>query len=158
MNWTLSDFAFAVVLVASVVTLFTLAARRSRSVAYRAAVGLALAAAFVLVWVNGAVGIIGNEDNDANAMFYGVLGMAIAGSVIARGRPRGMARAMGATALTQVLVGVIALAADAGDGGALWPRDLLFATAFFAGLWLASAWLFHQAAQAETPAQAVRAN
>ena len=34
--------------------------------AYRAAVGVAIAAAFILVWMNLAVGIIGSEDNPAN--------------------------------------------------------------------------------------------
>ena len=41
--------------------------------AYRWAVGVALAAAFILFWVNGAVGIIGADGDDANSMYYGVL-------------------------------------------------------------------------------------
>ena len=39
-----------------------LLARRRRGSMYPTAVGVALAAAFLLVWVNGAVGIIGSED------------------------------------------------------------------------------------------------
>lgn len=82
--------------------------------AYRAAVGVALAAAFVLVWMNLAVGVIGSEDNPANLMHGGVLAAAIVGVVIARFRPRGMARALLATALAKALVAVIALIAGLG--------------------------------------------
>jgi hypothetical protein len=52
--------------------------------AYRAAVGVAIAAAFILVWMNLAVGIIGSEDNPANLMYGGVLAIGIIGAVIAR--------------------------------------------------------------------------
>ncbi|MGB5332427.1 MAG: hypothetical protein WBM80_04545 [Woeseiaceae bacterium] len=40
---------------------------------YRSAFGLALAAAFILVWMNLAVGIIGDSDNLYNLMYVGVL-------------------------------------------------------------------------------------
>jgi len=40
---------------------YELVARKAGNIAYRAAVGVAVAAALILVWVNGAVGIIGNE-------------------------------------------------------------------------------------------------
>ena len=85
--------------------------------AYRAAVGVALAAAFILVWVNLAVGIIGSEDNPANVMYGGVLAVGIIGAIIARFQPHGMARALVATALAQALVAVIALIAGWGSTG-----------------------------------------
>ena len=50
-----------------------LAARMTGNSAYRAAVGVAVAAAFILVWMNLAVGIIGTEDNPAKLMYGGVL-------------------------------------------------------------------------------------
>src|SRR5215207_8090655 len=60
--WDLADFAiFGAMLVGACGT-YQLAARVTGNSAYRAAVGVALAAAFILVWMNLAVGIIGTED------------------------------------------------------------------------------------------------
>jgi hypothetical protein len=146
-NWGPADFALAGALVAAVGLTFELTARMTRNGAYRAAVAVALAAAFVLVWVNLSVGVIGSEGNPANLMYGGVLAIGITGSILASFRPEGMARALLATAVAQALVAVIALAADLGSAGANWPRDLLLSTAFFATLWLLSAWLFRKAAQ-----------
>ena len=102
--WDVADFAiFGALLLGAGVT-YELAARMTGNTTYRFAVGLALAAAFILVWVNGAVGIIGSEDNDANLMYGGVLGVGVIGAVIARFRPHGMARALFATALAQASV------------------------------------------------------
>ena len=79
--------------------------------AYRAAVGVALAAAFILVWINLAVGLIGDSGDLANSMYIGVLAAGIVGAIIAPFRPHGMARVLLATALAQALVAVIALLA-----------------------------------------------
>ncbi|RPH58735.1 MAG: hypothetical protein EHM89_11875 [Acidobacteria bacterium] len=81
-----------------------------RDTAYRFAAGLALAAAFLIVWLNVAAGLIGIEDDDpANLLYVGVLAIGFIGAIIARFQPRGLARAMLATALAQALVGAIAL-------------------------------------------------
>jgi hypothetical protein len=80
-------------------------------------------------------------------MFFGVLLVGVVGAIIARLRPKGMARAMYATAIAQVTVAVIALAGDLGLAGASWPWDVLVLTGFFASLWLFSAWLFRKAAR-----------
>lgn len=78
--------------------------------AYRFAVGLALTAAFLIVWLNAAAGLIGIEDDDpANLLYVGVLAIGFIGAIIARLRPRGLARALFATALAQAVVGAIAL-------------------------------------------------
>jgi hypothetical protein len=76
--------------------------------AYRFAVGVALAAVFLLVWINAAVGgILG--DNPANMMYFGVLLVGFIGAVIARLEPGGMSRALFATAFAMALVPAIAL-------------------------------------------------
>lgn len=62
-----------------------------------------------MTWVNLAVGIIGSEDNPLNVVFVGVLAIGIVGAFIARFQPRGMARAMVAVGIAQVLVAVAAL-------------------------------------------------
>jgi hypothetical protein len=147
--WDLADFVCAGALVASVGVTYELAARRTGNSAYRAAVGVALAAAFSLVWGNLAVGLIGSEDNPANLMYGGVLAVGIIGTIIARFQPDGMARTLVATALTQMVVAVIALIARLGSTG-----DIFMLTGFFALLWLISAWLFRKAAREQTPAGA----
>jgi hypothetical protein len=120
---------------------------------YRSAVGLALATAFLLFWVNGAVGIIGAEGDDANVMYYGVLAVGIIGAIIARFQPHGMARALFATALAQALVAVIALVA--GLGAPLsGPAEILILNGFFVALFVGSAWLFRHAAREQHPAGA----
>ena len=112
---------------------------------YRSAVGLALAGAFLLFWVNGAVGIIGDEDNVANLMYGGVLAVGLIGAVIAHFQPHGMTRALFATALAQSLVAVIALVAGLGDPVTS-PEENLMLNGFFVALWVGSAWLFRSAA------------
>jgi hypothetical protein len=76
--------------------------------AYRFGVGVALAAVLLLVWMNAAVGgILG--DDPANMMYFGVLLVGLIGAIIARLEPRGMARALFATAFAMVLVPAVAL-------------------------------------------------
>jgi hypothetical protein len=145
-DWDLADFVVAGALVFGAGASYELAVRRTRNRAYRAAVGVALAAAFLLVWANLAVGIIGSEDNPANLMYHGVLAVGIVGAILARFRPRGMARALVATALAQVVVAAVALVAGLGFTGPV--------TLFFAALWLTSAWLFRKAARSPTSAGA----
>jgi hypothetical protein len=154
MVWDETDFAVAGAMLFGACGAYELAARLTRNIAYRAAVGVALVAVFVLIWINLAVGIIGSEDNPANLMYGGVLAVGILGAFLVRFRPDGMARALEATALAQTLVGVIALIAGLGSVGANWPAALVFLTGFLAALWLMSAWLFRKAAREQTSASA----
>lgn len=152
-DWDVLDFAIFGALLAGVAVTYLLAARKTGNAAYRLAVSVALAAAFLLIWVNGAVGIIGNETNDANMMFFGVLVVGVTGAIVARFHPHGMARALFATATAQVLVAAIALIARFGATNPNWPQDVLILTGFFTMLWLISAWLFQKSAR-ERPAGA----
>jgi len=146
-DWTAADYAFFAVLSGAVGVLYAIAARRTTDRVYRSAATVALGTAFLLVWANGAVGIIGDEGNAANLMYLGVLAIALCGALLARLRPRGMARALYATALAQVLVAAVAIAGDLGAGGPVWPWDLVGATGLFGLLWLAAARLFERAAR-----------
>ena len=111
MDWDLLDFAFFGALLAFVSAGYLFVTRKAASTTYKVAVGIALAASFILVWINGAVGIIGDEGNAANVMFIAVIATGLIGAIIARLRPLGMARALYATAFAQVLVAAIALIA-----------------------------------------------
>ena len=137
--WNLADFAVAGALLISAGLAFVLIARKARSNAYRAAVGVAVAAALLLVWVNLAVGIIGSENNPANLMYAGVLAVGIIGAIVARFQSPGMARALLAMAIAQVVVAVIALIAGLGH--------TFMVTGLFVALWLTSAWLFRKSGE-----------
>jgi hypothetical protein len=151
MIWDETDFIVFGLMIGSVGLAFDFLARRAGSLAYLAGAAAALLAMFLLVWINLAVGIIGSEDNPANRMYAGVLAVAVGGAAIARFRPRGMALAMAAAAGAQLLVGLIALATDAGTDGANWPRDVIGATGSFTTFWLLSAVLFRTAARSARP-------
>ena len=153
-NWSMADFAFAGALLIGTGLAFELAVRKTGDTAYRAAVGVALVAAFILVWVNGAVGIIGTEGDDANLMYGGVLAVGIVGAILARFRARGMARALFVTALAQALIAVIALAAGWGSTGPRWPLDLVALTGFFVAMFVGSALLFRRSARGRAEAGA----
>ena len=146
--WNLFDFVFAGALIFGTGLTFVLVASKAGNSAYRFAFGVALAAAFILVWLTGAVGIIGSEDNNANVMYFGVLAVGIVGAIIARFRPHGMARALFATALAQALVSMIALIITLGSPGS--PPGVLgvlVLNGFFVALFVGSAWLFREAAR-----------
>ena len=121
--------------------------------AYRFAVGVALVAAFILVWSSLGVGIIGADGDPANIMYFGVLAVGIVGAMVARFRPHGMARALFATALAQASVAVIALILGL---GLPWspPVEILALNGFFVALFVGSALLFRHAARGQTPAGA----
>ncbi|KFE64412.1 hypothetical protein DB31_2206 [Hyalangium minutum] len=144
--WGPADFAlFGAMLFAACGT-YELAARVTGNTAYRAAAGVALAAAFILVWLNLAVGIIGSEENPASLMYGGVLAVGLMGALLARFQPQGMARALAGTALAQAVAAVIALIAGWGNA--------LILTGLFVALWLTSAQLFRKAAREQRPAGA----
>lgn len=113
------------------------------NIAYRFAVGLALTAAFLIVWLNAAAGLIGIEDDDpANLLYVGVLAIGFIGAIIARLQPRGLARALLATALAQALVGAIALELpNTAD-----PLQILLLHGVFVALFVVAALLFRYAA------------
>lgn len=137
-NWTGGDFLFAAMLFGLVGLTFELTVRASRSPFYRGGVGAAIAASFLIVWANGAVGMIGNEGNPYNLLFFGVIAVALLGSVLARFRAAGMALTMLAAAAAQIAIGVGGMTSDV-RGGIL--------STLFAGLWLLSAALFRNAAR-----------
>ncbi len=146
--WSLGDFIVMGVLLFGTGLAYVLITRMSDSIAYRVAVGIAVAAGLILIWLNLAVGIIGSEDHPANVLYLGVLVVGFIGAAIARLKPRRMARALFATALAQALVPVIALI--------IWKPvitveeppgvvGVFILNAFFVALFVSSALLFQRA-------------
>ena len=145
-DWDIVDFTVFGAMLAGVGAAYALLRRQANNSAYRLAAGIALAAAFILLWITGAVGIIGAEGNVANIMYIGVLAVGIIGATIARFRPTGMERAMYATALAQATIAGIAIIGGLGSTAPKWPADILILTAFFVSLWVLSGRLFRKAA------------
>lgn len=121
--------------------------------AYRAAALVALATAALQVWMNLAVGIVGEPDNPQNQGFYGVVAAAAACAFTARLRAEAMARAMLATAAVQALltlaVGTAPMTARLEPNGAM---GVLLLGGGFVLLWLVSAALFYRSAGRESQA------
>lgn len=138
-NWTGSDFVFAAVMLGAACGAMELGARASRSWAYLAGFVLAVAAWFLLIWVNAAVGFVGEGPNLPNLTICSVALLAIAGAALARLRPAGMARAMIVCAVAQAALGVVWRNAD--------PRPVIVLSLVFAAVWLAAAGLFALAAR-----------
>ncbi len=146
--WDLFDFVVMGGLLFGVGLAYELVARRSGKTVYRIAFGVGLVTAFLLAWVNGAVGIIGSENQPANLMYGAVFAVGVIGSLVARFRPLGMAHTLFAAALVQLSVPVIALIIwpQISWGGAGLPGVFVL-NAFFAALFVVSALLFRQAAE-----------
>jgi hypothetical protein len=138
-NWDFVDFTVFGTMLLVVVGSYELATRLTGNRAYRFAVGIALFGVFFLTWMNLAVGIIGNEDNPVNLIYFVIPMVGVIGALVARFQARGMARALVITAIAQALVAVIALAAG-------WGHTFVL-TGLFIILWLTSAHLFRKAAQ-----------
>ena len=138
-DWNTADFVIFGVMLLVACGIYEAAPRFSGSMAYRLAVGLAVLAGFLIVWINAAVGIIGNESNPANIMFYLIPLVALIASLLARFKAPGMVRAMQITAIAQASTALIAVAMGWGH---IWVL-----TAMFVAIWLTSAHLFNKASQ-----------
>lgn len=145
--WTGSDFIVAAVIFAIVGGALELAVRASGNVYYRLGAAAAIGTAFLLVWINLAVGIIGSENNALNLMFFGVILAALVGGIVVRFEAGGMARAMTVAAVLQGLIGVGVFLLDSGATEPPGRFGLLLLIEFFAAGWLVSAWLFRKAAR-----------
>ena len=145
-GWSPGDFVFWAIILLVSCLLFDWAARKSPNFSYLAGSGAALAAGFGLIVVNGAVGLVGSEDEGHNLLFGLVLLTAIVGAFIARGRAEGLARAMFAAAIVHGAVSAILLIRSGGTTEATLGAEIT-GLSVFAGIWLVSAWFFRQAAR-----------
>lgn len=143
-NWDGLDFLVMGGMLLTVCVLYEIAAYIARSNAYMVAAGIAVGGAFLTVWANLAVGIIGSENNPANDIFFWVIAFEFAASVLVLFRARPMVWVMVATAAAQLAVCVYAWLADLGH---VWVF-----TGVMCLLWLASARLFREAARLQSAA------
>jgi len=143
-NWDWHGFVLAGAFVFTAAMTYELVAKTMRNTAYRFAVGLAVATAFVLTWMNLVLAV---DVNPANFMYFGVVVVGLGGVAIARLRASGMAVALFATAIAQMLVPLIALIVlktNLAPGG---PFAVFGLNGVFIVLFAMSALLFRRAAR-----------
>ena len=145
-NWSAFDFVFMFVLLFGAGLVYELVARKMPKGVYRIAVGIAVIASVVLVWVNGAAGIIGNENNPANRLYLVVVLVGLVGIALARLRPFGMAWTAFVMAGVQFLIPIVALI--------FWDADfapgvvhVFMLNAVFVAMYVVSGVLFRQVAR-----------
>ena len=137
-DWSVGDFVIASLMLGLVGLAIELTVLKSNNMTCRIAAGLAIIASLLIVWVNGAVGMIGSEDNPFNLLFLGVIPLALVGAALASFRPAGMALAMLLAGIAQASLALVGTAADLRGG--------IF-SALLAGLWFLSAALFRMASR-----------
>lgn len=167
-DWGLFDFILMGALMGIVGGGIELAVSLSQNTRYRVAAVLALLAGFMMIWVNLAVGIIGDGDHPANLLYFVVVIGGLVGVVASRFRPAGLAATMYLMVISLVLIGVgvivtgslpadvpaaviPAVGAPAGDAPGInaSAMQVLGITGFFSVLFLVPALLFQQAARDE---------
>jgi hypothetical protein len=148
-NWsTLIELLvfFGIIAATVVVSLWIFRQREARLAAFMAIVG-----AFFMVWVNLAVGIIGEPDNPANLLFFGVLLVGFLGALLVRFQPKGMVRVMYTMVIIQLVVSGLMLLTPLAE-----PPPPLMALLVLSGvvcaLWLGAGFLFGRAAEAVSTA------
>lgn len=146
-NWGPEDFIAMGGLLALALGGYELLAMKAVNRAYRVASALTILGIFLLIWINLAVGIIGDEGNDANWMFLALPVVAIAGALASRFRASGMARTLFAMAGVEVLIAAVAIFGKLGIEGPIWPRDVLGVTVILTAIWLLSGALYRHSAR-----------
>ena len=146
-NWGLFDFVIMGAVLLGIGIAYELIARKFKKTIYRVAFGLGLLGAFLLFWVNAAVGLIGNEGQDANLLYGAVFVIGLVGALMSRFKPKGMSITLYSAASVQMLVPAIALI--------IWPPPeiswapsvvgVFLLSGFFALLFFVSGMLFKRA-------------
>ncbi len=138
--WTASDFVIMGIMLGSVGLGIEFLVRRSGSNAFRLGSVAAVLTAFMTVWANLAVGMIGSEDNPYNLYFMAIPLVVFAAAALVRFDARRTAWIMAGAAAVQLALALGGMDVDL--------RGARFSS-FFAFLWLVAATLFWSAAVGE---------
>lgn len=143
-NWSPADFILMALILSGIAAVYELATHKSQLSSYRIAIGIGLLGMFLLFWVNAAVGIIGNESQDANLLYIAVNVVIIIGAIASRLNASGMFKTMILGTLSTIAVPCIAYL--------IWPPSVIswspgvfkvfLMSGFFASLFVLSAFLF----------------
>ena len=146
-TWDITDFLVGGILFLVTGLSYEVVSTKAVNKTHRIGTGVTLFTSLLLIWVNLAVGLIGSENNPANLMYVGLLGVVFIGATMSRLKADTMVWVMSTAAVSQILVALIAIIAGWGQEGANWPWNLAVGNLIFALLWLGSAGLFGLAAQ-----------
>jgi len=139
--WTGSDFIIAGLLLLVTGLAAEGALRLARNWAHLIGYGLTIFTAFLTVWSNLAVGIIGAEAEPINRGFFAILAAGLIAAALARFRARSISTITGIVSVSQLALGLAALRAMPGHGvewGVL---------AILALLWLGASLAFRKASK-----------
>ncbi len=103
MNWTLLDYVLFTLLLSGPLIALWYFLRSERKVFYRLGVLFAAVGVFLVLWVNGAVGILGEAGSHASMIYVVIPFIALAGAFKTRARTKGLTMTM------LILVGAMAL-------------------------------------------------
>lgn len=131
--WTASDFVIMGVLLSSVGLGIEFLVARAGNIFVRLGAIVLVLTAFLTIWVNLAVGMIGSEDNPYNLLFIGNLGLVLIGGIWVRLQPAAMVKVAIFGAAVQAALALGGVGAD--QRGAI-------LSAVFALFWLFAAALF----------------
>ena len=137
-NWSGGDFVVAAILLGLLGGGLELAFRIGRGGLRSAGIALFTLLAFLTLWANLAVGIIGAEGEPVNAGFTLLIALGIVAALASRFRPAPMRFVCAALAIAQPALGIVAMITMPGHGvewGIL---------AILAALWSLAAYFFHQ--------------
>jgi hypothetical protein len=141
-NWPPRAFVLVYVLFFGTGMAYALIARKMCLWAYKAGVGVALAAGFALGWSN--MVHVADSENPANLVYYSVLAVGVVGAWLARLQARGLALTLFAMAATLALIAVIL---PSGAPPYL-ARNMAIGHGVFVALFTASGLLFRHASLA----------
>lgn len=145
-EWTIFDFTVAGILLMGTGLSFVFLANKAHNKIYKIAIGLTLVTVLFMIWSNLAVGIIGDENTSINILYLVVLGVGAIGAFISKFKPKGMSLTLKLTAISQVIVIIIALLE--GYGNTLDSlSELLLVNGFFIVLWLLASFLFKKSSE-----------
>ncbi|WP_297760303.1 hypothetical protein [uncultured Muriicola sp.] len=143
-NWDLTDFILMGIVLLGIGITYELIAGKSKKTTYRMAFIIGLLGAFLLFWVNGAVGLIGSENQDANLLYGVVFVVGLVGALISRFKAKGMSITLLVASIVQMMVPITALI--------IWPPSeiswapsvigVFLLSGFFALLFYLSSMLF----------------
>lgn len=146
-DWGPVDFMVMGTLIFGTGLAYILITRKANHITYRFAAGMALATAFLLIWANLAVGLIGAGPNPGNLMYMGVLAVGIIGTFLSNFKPSGMQRTMLATVLSLVLLTATALIMGMQHYPGSSVIEILGVNGLFIFLFTLAALLFRSASQ-----------
>jgi len=134
--WGIEDFAVVGTLLFALCGTIELAARTSMNRLFVSGVALAAAGGFLLVFINLAVGVIGDESNPRNLAFFAIPAVGFLGALISRFRAAILIQLLVAMAAIQLLAAFLAPIEM--------MRIMIPFTAAFVGVWLLSAMLIRR--------------